>query len=149
MINVIKAVYGNSKYFRTARRFQWDKGQKLVFDGVALPNAYRVDFSTDPQSGTSISQLGTSEGVNIPNSLFEAGKNIYAWIVLSEGAEDERTVLVAEIPVSPRPKPNEYEPTEEETTLIQQAIDALNKASSRRVYVDENDYLRFEEGGNV
>ena len=149
MINVIKAVYGNSKYFRTACRYQWDKGQKLVFDGVKLPNAYRVDFSADPLSGTTVSRLGNSEGVDIPNSLFEVGKTIFAWVVLSEGAEDERTVLVTEIPVSPRPKPEEYEPTEEETTLIQQAIEALNRASARRVYVDENDYLRFEEGGSV
>lgn len=120
-----------------------------MFDGVKLPNAYRVDFSADPLSGTTVSRLGNSEGVDIPNSLFEVGKTIFAWVVLSEGAEDERTVLVTEIPVSPRPKPEEYEPTEEETTLIQQAIEALNRASARRVYVDENDYLRFEEGGSV
>lgn len=143
-MNAINAFFGGSKYYRTAHRYQWDKGQRLVFHGITLPEAYRVDFSNDPSSGTSISMLGNVEGVDIPNSLFEDGRNVFAWLVLSDGGDDERTVYVAEIPVKKRPKPQDAEPTEQEKSIIQQAIEALNKAS--RIYIDDDDYLRFGGG---
>lgn len=145
--NVINAVFGLTKYCRTASRYQWDKGQTLKIIGASLPNAYRVDFSTDPKGGESESCIGDAEGVQVPNSMFEAGKNVFAWIVLSESDTDERTVYVAEIPVKPRPKPETIEPTPEEETAIQQAIAALNNAAKTRIYVDDNDYLRFEQEG--
>ena len=147
-MNEIRAVFGPSRYCKTARRYQWDKGQKIVFDGIQLPAAYRVDFSTDPRSGTTISQIGDDSGVHVPNKLFEAGENIFAWLVLTGDQEDERTVYVAEIPVIKRPKPEEVEPTPEEQTVIQQAIAALNAVVWRRVYINDDDYLVFEEGGS-
>ena len=143
-MKVIDVYFGGSKYARTAHRYQWDKGQRLVFHGITLPPAYRVDFSNDPSSGTSISMLGNSEGVDVPNSLFEDGRNVFAWLVLSDGGDDERTVYVAETPVKKRPKPEDVEPTDEEKSIIQQAIEALNGTS--RIYVDSNDYLRFDGG---
>ena len=146
-MNEIRAVFGPSRYCKTARRYQWDKGQKIVFDGIQLPAAYRVDFSTDPRSGATVSQIGNDSGVHVPNKLFEAGENIFAWLVLTGDQEDERTVYVAEIPIIKRPKPEEVEPTPEEQTVIQQAIAALNSAAKTRIYVDDNDYLRFEQEG--
>ena len=142
-MSVINAFFGGSKHYRTAHRYQWDKGQVLVFHDVPLPTAYRVDFSTDPLSGTAVSMLGGEDGVQIPDSLLEQGKNIYAWVVVSDG-DGERTVYVAEIPVRRRPKPQDAEPTEQEKSIIQQAIEALNKASN--IYVDDDDYLRFGGG---
>lgn len=142
--NVINATFGFAKTARTARRYQWDKGQTLKINGVSLPSAYRVDFSTDPTGGTCESRIGDENGVQIPNKMFEAGSNIFAWIVLSENGSDERTVYVVEIPVKPRPQPQTIEPTPEEQTAIQQAIAALNSAS--RLSISDDGYLRIEGG---
>lgn len=142
--NVINAVFGLTKYCRTASRYQWDKGQTLKIIGASLPNAYRVDFSTNPNGGESESRIGDTDGVQVPNSMFEAGKNVFAWIVLSENGSDERTIYVVEIPVRPRPRPQTIEPTPEEQTAIQQAIAALNSAS--RLSISDDGYLRIEGG---
>lgn len=147
-MNEIRAVFGQSRYCRTARRYQWDKGQKLVLEGVPLQTTYRVDFSTDLNGDVTISQIGDDSGVHIPNKMFEDGKNIFAWVVIAGEDDDERTVYVAEIPVLRRPRPETVEPTEEEQTALQQAIAALNAASNRRVYINDDDYLVFEEGGS-
>ena len=66
--NVINAVFGLTKYCRTASRYQWDKGQTLKIIGASLPNAYRVDFSTDPKGGESESCIGDADGVQVPNA---------------------------------------------------------------------------------
>lgn len=147
-MNEIRAVFGPRRCCKTARRYQWDKGQKIVFDGIQLPAAYRVDFSTDPRSGTTVSQIGDDSGVHVPNKMFEVGENIFAWLVLTGDQEDERTVYVVEIPIIKRPQPEDVEPTPEEQTVIQQAIAALNAVAGRRVYINDDDYLVFEEGGS-
>lgn len=149
MTNIVEANYNPLHYCKTAARFQYDKGQVIKFNKIPLPVSYRVDFSNDSRGGNAISRLGNADGAPIPNSLFESGNNVFAFLVLSDGQEDERTRFIAEIPIKPRPRPQNVEPTPEELTIIQQAIAALNSAQMLNVYVDEDGYLKFEKGGTA
>lgn len=74
--------------------------------------------------------MGNDEGVVIPYEYFIPGKEIYAWIVLSDGDDSRITEYEAKIIVDPRAEPSDDEPLPEEQEIITQAINALNTAVS-------------------
>lgn len=128
MSNIITAYLGPCPTATTEKRYQYDQGQILMFAGVSLPAAYQVDFSNNPRSGDSITQIGTAdEGVSIPDEYFLSGKPVYAFVVLTDG-DGVTTEYRVEIPVIARPARTDEEPTPEEQTAIDQAIAALNTA---------------------
>lgn len=55
--------------------------------------------------------IGNADGVEIPYEYFVPGNRIYAWIVLSSGANDAITEYQVEIPISSRAKPTDEAPT--------------------------------------
>lgn len=128
MSNVITAYLGPCPTATTEKRYQYDQGQILMFAGVSLPAAYQVDFSNNPRTGDSITQIGTAdEGVSIPDEYFLSGKPVFAFVVLTDG-DGVTTEYRVEIPVIARPARTDEEPTPEEQTAIDQAIAALNAA---------------------
>jgi len=128
MSNVITAYLGPCPTATTEKRYQYDQGQVLMFAGVSLPAAYQVDFSNNPRTGDSATQIGTAdEGVSIPDMFFLSGKPVYAFIVLTDN-DGVTTEYRVEIPVIARPARTDEEPTPEEQSAIDQAIDALNSA---------------------
>ena len=126
----IHATFDGANRTRTEAVWQWDYGQVLVFDDLDLPTAYEVHFSNSKTLGTSITQIGDETGVTIPNSLFESGLNIYAWVYLHVNEDDGTTVYFVTIPVRHRAVPDDDTPTPEEESAIAQAIVALNNAVS-------------------
>lgn len=126
----IHATFDGANRTRTEAVWQWDYGQVLVFDDLDLPTAYEVHFSNSKTLGTSITQIGDETGVTIPNSLFESGLNIYAWVFLHVEETDGTTVYFVTIPVRHRAVPDDDTPTPEEESAIAQAIVALNNAVS-------------------
>ena len=112
----------------TDELWQYDYGQILKFDGLELPDAYEVHFSNQPLTGETITQIGTADGVTIPDQFLQSGEVVYAWVYLHAGEDDGETEYMVTIPVSKRPEPSDEQPTPVEQSAIDQAIAALNIA---------------------
>lgn len=106
--------------------YQYDYGQLLRIDGIELPFAYQVHFSTSETGGTSVTQVGNADGVQIPDNMLATGKTIYAFIYLHEGETDGETEYKITIPVIKRPAITDEVPTPAQQSAIDQAIEALN-----------------------
>ena len=111
--------------------WQWSRGQVLQIEGLTLPASYTVHFSNSPfgYDPNAEGQIGDAEGVDVPDSMLQSGQPVYAWIWLSETTSAETAAQVI-IEVNRRAQPPNYEPTPEEETIIDEAIAALNNASS-------------------
>lgn len=121
----VELVYG--KMNRTGHMYQFDYGQILKFTGVELPFAYEVHFSNE-EHGDSITSIGDSNGVVIPDQFFLSGEDIYFWIYLHDDENDGETEYSGVIPIVERTKPTNYEPTPVQQDTITQAIAALDAA---------------------
>lgn len=111
--------------------WQYDYGQVLKIEGLDLPTAYQVEFANSANAGQTITEVGNADGVSIPDSLLETGKNVYAFVFLHDEETDGETEYKITILVNPRPsRPNDT-PTPEQETAIDQAIAALNDAVDR------------------
>lgn len=124
--NIVTArfTYGNST--KTRGLHQWDYGQVLKFEGLALPSAYTVHFANQLLAGNAKTQVGNADGVSIPDEYLTTGLPVYAWVYLHTGESDGETVYSVMIPVRPRPKPDGETPTPQQRSAIDQAIAALN-----------------------
>jgi len=107
--------------------YQYDYGQRLVFNGTGLPGSYEVHFS-NAERGKTVTKLGDETGVDIPDALLQSGENIHVWVFLHSGADDGETVYHCQIIVKKRGKPTSEEPTPVQQNIITQAIAALNAA---------------------
>ena len=111
-------------------RYQYDYGQVLLFEGLDLPPAYEVHFSNREDLGESITQIGTPDGVPVPDEMFLSGKDIYAFTYLHKGSSDGRTMYKVKIPVKKRPKPTDQEITPVEQSALDQALAAFEQAAA-------------------
>lgn len=107
--------------------YQFDYGQRLIIDGVDLPQTYEVHFS-NAEFGDSTTSLGDNTGVDIPDIYLTTGKDVYAWLYLHTGTEDGETVFKFVIPVRKRAMITDAQPTPVQQDVITQAIGALNVA---------------------
>lgn len=120
---------GCSAAFAAPSLFQWDQGQILKIEGVALPETYQVEFCCQGDAET-LTMLGSGSGVQIPDSLLARGLPIFAYLVLHEGENDRETEYKITIYVQARAEPTDIEPDPGQQSLIDQTIAALNAASS-------------------
>lgn len=127
MDNMITAVFGALRVTRTVPRHQWDTGQKLRFAGtLRLPNVYEVHLANEGEAEAA-RILTDGSPVDIPDELFQSGKDILAWVYVQDSAGEGQTEYMAVIPVLPKAKPEDYTPTPRETGIVEQAIDLLNQ----------------------
>lgn len=127
MDNMITAVFGALRTTTTVPRHQWDYGQFLRFAGtIDLPSVYEVHFAAEGQQEAA-RILTDGSPVPIPDGLFITGLDIRAWVYVHTAAEDGETVYLAKIPVIPRAKPEDYEPTPAKVGIVEQAIEMLNR----------------------
>lgn len=129
MSNITKIVFKDQTRIEGKPLYQYDHGQKLKFIDLNLPYSYEVHFS-NYERGTSLTQIGNSEGVLIPDSLLQTGLDIYVWIYLHTGLDDGETEYMLTIPVYERAKITNEQPTIIEQTTISQIISELNTAES-------------------
>ena len=113
----------------TGSLFQYDYGQKLKFTDIELPDAYEVHFSNN-EIENSKTMIGDSSGVDIPDEFLMTGENIHVWIFLHEGDSDGETEYQLTIPVNERASIVPAEPSEQQISIIEQTIAALNSAAS-------------------
>lgn len=118
--------------------WQWDYGQTLRIQGVKLPAAVEVQFSTTERIGETVTRIGvTKEGVTevpIPDTLLEGGGTtqdytIYAFVYIENG-DSGKTEYRVSMKVRARPKP-EAHATPEEGELFRQAIVAVAESADR------------------
>lgn len=118
--------------------WQWDYGQTLRIQGVKLPAAVEVQFSTTERIGETVTRIGvTQEGVTevpIPDTLLEGGGTtqdytIYAFVYIENG-DSGKTEYRVSMKVRARPKP-EAHATPEEGELFRQAIATVSESADR------------------
>lgn len=129
MSNIITATFEDGETsIVTTSQYMWAKGQILQIEGIDdLPSVYRVNFSNSV-SGQSKTQIGTEDGVIIPDVFFTTGKDIYAWVVVAASDSAEEIEYDIHIPILDASEPEDDETTEEETSIITQAINQLSIA---------------------
>ena len=128
MNNVIVANLAKGRKVITAPVFQWNHGMVLRFINAQLPDNFRVDFSNSTR-GVAKSQMGTPEnGVVIPDEYFMPGGAIYAWIVESPTEHSAVARWEITIPLDPKSKWVDVQPTPQEENIIDEAIHALNES---------------------
>ena len=128
MSNVIHVQFDGCVITQTEAVFQWDYGQVLVFDDLDLPLAYETHWSNERYGGTTVTVIGTEDGVEVPDALLQTGKPVYCFIYLHTGEEDGETEYVCTIPVAKRPKPSNATPTPVQQDVITETIAALQTA---------------------
>lgn len=118
--------------------WQWDYGQTLRIQGMKLPTAVEVQFSTTERIGETVTRIGvTKEGVTevpIPDTLLEGNGAshdyvIYAFIYVENAASGKTEHKIA-MNVRARPKP-EAHATPEEGELFRQAIATVSESADR------------------
>lgn len=128
--NTITARFGAGRTARTSALYQYDYGQVLIFDGLALPETYEVHFSGEGSEDT-VTMLGGAGGVDIPDALLQNAGTVRAYVYLHTGNADGETVYQVQIPVTERPAITDSEPTPVQQDIITQAIAALNGGTAR------------------
>ena len=127
---IITANLAKGRKVITEPVFRWNHGMVLKFIGVTLPDNYRVDFS-NTLNGTAKSQMGTAEnGAIIPDEYFMPGQTIFAWVVLSPTENSAITEFQVSIPIDPKAKATDEEPSSQQESIIDQAISAMNTTIS-------------------
>ena len=127
--NIVTAFFDEKNVVRTRRLTQYDYGQILQFEGIDLPYSYQVYFSNSyDDEGEAKMQLGTADGVPIPDEYLQTGETIYAYVFLHNTENDGETRYTAIIPVSKRPVGIPEEPTPVQQDVITEAIAMLNTA---------------------
>lgn len=135
--SIVKITYGQTA---TKPVFQWDYGQTLVFDGFGemLPDVgFEVHFA-NPADETSVTSIGTADGVQIPDALLQTGLSVIVWVYLHDTATDGETEYRFTIPVARRAMPDNGEVTPEQADVIDQAIAALQVGVARSETAADN-----------
>ena len=127
---IIKGVGGGGRYTVTAPIVKEDYGLYLKIEGLELPSTYEVDFSNSEHNGTSVTMIGNADGVLIPRQFVDSGKDVFAFLY-HVGADYGRTIYKFRIPNKLRPDRTNEEPTPEQASTIDQAINALNTAVAK------------------
>ena len=136
MSNIVTAVFqDDEQYCRVRNVWQYDHGQILRIQGLALPSAVEIHFSLSDTGGEAITRIGiTKDGVTdviIPDSLLEndgatENYNIYAFIYLTDTGSGETEYKVT-ISVKSRPKPENVGPT-----TWEEVLKAVNQIASEK-----------------
>ena len=70
---------GASKVY-TKSLSQFDRGVRLRFLGVSLPETFKVHFSNSPDTGVAMVVDGENYVAPIPDAYFVTGEYIHAWL---------------------------------------------------------------------
>lgn len=125
--NAVVAEYSETRQSVTRALYQYDYGQKLMFEGFDLPDYYEVQFSNS-LIGTSKTVIGDPTGASIPDEYLQTGETIFAWVYLHADTKDGATRYQITIPVNRRAKPTHKKPTPVQQDEITQAIAAMQQA---------------------
>ena len=135
MSNIVTAVFQDGEQYCRSRAWQYDHGQILRIQGLALPAAVEIHFSLTDTGGESITRVGITKDnvtdVIIPDSLLEnngatENYNIYAFVYITDPGSGETEYKIT-ISVKSRPKPENAGPTTWEAVM-----EAINQIASEK-----------------
>lgn len=123
----------------TARQslYQYDYEQQLQINGLALPEVFQADFCNAGDAST-VSVLGENDVVDIPAQFIADGRDILAYVFYYDEATGGKTRAEITITVMARPERTDEQPTPEQESIIDQAIDALNEGVERAENAADN-----------
>ena len=127
MSNILRVKFGEETQIVSSPLYQYDYGQKVKIFGLDLPAHYEVHFS-NYERGDATTVLASLNEFDIPDMYLQSGRDVYVWIYLHTGNDDGETEYQITIPIIKRAKPIDEEPTEEQQSIIDQTIIALNGA---------------------
>ena len=124
--NRIPVIFTGRKGTAPPISYKYDQKQKLTFEGIyGLPAVFTVDFCNEGDTVTK-PEIGTPDGVDIPDEYLRTGRTIKAFFWLTGPNESVQTRYEMEIPVRSRPARSEVAPTPEQRSVIDELIDELN-----------------------
>lgn len=104
--NVIKVRFDQECRLTAPRIFQYDRGQRIEFLDIDIPDGVEVQFSNDDTDKTS-NKIITDSQVEIPDFLIAMNGTITAYLqYIDENSQTTKKFLV--IPVQERKQPEEY-----------------------------------------
>ena len=123
---MVEAVFEKNKNAAMVDKglYQWDYGQTIAFVNAGLPSPVEVHFAVSGKDA--VTMIGTTENgrteAPIPDELLKIGLPIVAYAFVAD-AHSGATIRTAAIPVTKRPKPEDYDPpTPTEETLFRETI---------------------------
>ena len=124
--NRIPVIFTGRKGTAPPISYKYDQKQKITFEGIyGLPAVFTVDFCNEGDTVTK-PEIGTPDGVDIPDEYLQTGRPIKAFFWLSGPNESVQTRYEIEIPVRSRPARSEVTPTPAQRSVIDELIDELN-----------------------
>lgn len=152
---MIKAVFrAGEESLRVSGLWQWDYGQTLEIAGLenitkAITKA-EVHFALEnaplAEIGTAQIQPNGTLCAKIPDKMLESGRGIRAYVYIAD-ADHGKTVRTVHMPVSQRPKPEDYNSTPAEKNLIRQMMETLSKKADG-INLSEDGWLQLMSGDN-
>ena len=91
---------------------QWDINQKIVINNLSLTNTPEVHFCNTHSELALVGESTYSDGTlttEVPNILLQENLPIIVYIYVPKGDGSAKTTYSIRIPVNPRPKPADYE----------------------------------------
>jgi len=124
--NRIPVIFTGRKGTAPPISYKYDQKQKITFEGIyGLPAVFTVDFCNEGDTVTK-PEIGTPDGVDIPDEYLQTGRPIKAFFWLTGPNESVQTRYEIEIPVRSRPARSEVTPTPAQRSVIDELIDELN-----------------------
>lgn len=129
-VKLVRVEKKESMSFQTDPIYQYDSGHVLDFTSFdELPEVFEVHFA-NCVNGESIPQVGQNGFAPLPPQFTQTASTIFAWLYISD-EETGLTKYYITIPVTPRAKITDQEPTPVERTAIEQTIAALNASAEK------------------
>ena len=117
----------------TESLYQWDIGQRLKICGLNnIDENTQVHFANVYMIRAIVKEGTYSDGelvVDIPNEVLQYGNAtpVKAWVYINSDNDGRYTLRTAQIPVTPRKRPNDYVSPEDPDAqgIIEQAVELL------------------------
>ena len=135
MLRVCFNCYGN---YTTDSVYQWDLNHTLQITGLTTEQPPTVHFCNKKSDTAIVVQSEMSDGVitvPIPNQFLEEPYNIIAYVHVYDD-NNAKTIEVVNIPLTKRPKPDDYQFTEN--------IDIMNFERLEKDFADFTDLIEGE-----
>lgn len=140
--------------------YQWDTGQPLEIHGVSgIKGEPKIHFATKMSDTAYVVQSELTNGVIrciIPDMVLTHGFQVIAFIYYEQGL-DKKTIRTVTIPVTKRPKPNDWTETKPSeilsvTTFLEQVLSEVYNLNDRVNYLDfgaRNKTTVFNADGSI
>lgn len=127
--------------------YQYDYGRVLVLDGVDLGESWLAYFDVFGEEDA-LTAIGSEDRVAIPDACLAESGNVKVHIPTNAGDNDSEIEYVVSFKVIGRARPEDYEATDEQRSLLTEAIALVRTAWSRWKNITAN-AITLEPGSDA